>query len=149
MQTKKKHPPPPATRNPVGRPPRETYDGDKPYQYQLRMSQWDNNVWEKYAQAAGLKLADWIRLTCAFACGGSGRIVRAEIVTTYQQPREPDPTGLVGRPIEAIRDAVQAGVDVRAAVDALLADNSPTGQLIVAELATRMGVVLLMPEQET
>lgn len=132
-QTHKKH-----STEPVGRPRREAYTG-KEYPYQLRMSREDHEQWKRCAEAAGLTLSHWIRLNCAWACGATARVVRAEIRTTYP-PGTSIGTAVVpsGHPIQAIRAAVDAGVDVRAAVDELLADDSPTGQLIAAEVARRV-----------
>ncbi len=122
-------------REPVGRPA----SAGSLDNYQLRLSDEDRVAWTECASRVGLTLAHWIRLVCTFAAGGSARIVRAEFTVTYP-PGASIGTADVpsGHPIAAIRDALDAGVDVRAAVDELLADESLTGQLVVAELKRRI-----------
>lgn len=107
--------------------------------YQLRLSDEDRAAWSECASRAGLTLAHWIRLVCTWAAGGSAKIVRAEFTVTYPPGTSIGEADVPsGHPIAAIRDALDAGVDVRAAIDELLADESLAGQLVAAELKRRI-----------
>lgn len=84
-QAKKKQPP---GHEPVGRPQRTVELGDW---YQLRLTNEDRQRWGECAKAAGMTLAQWIRLHAAIAAGGKVRIVRAEFVTTYPVAQDQTP----------------------------------------------------------
>lgn len=50
---------------------------------QLRMSRQDRVLWERAAEAAGLKLSQWVRAQCVAAAGGRCVAVAIEFRSVY------------------------------------------------------------------